>query len=81
MTEETCMRAITSLFIAATALLAPTSYADQPNMQSALAALQQARASLERASADKGGHRVKAIQHVDAAIAEVKAGMRFDRKH
>ena len=37
-------------------------------------------ASLERATADKGGHRVKAIQHVDAAIAEVRAGMRFDRK-
>ena len=75
------MKHIALALIAATALLAPTSYADQPNMQAALSALQQARDSLERATPDKGGHRMKAIQHVDAAISEVKAGMKFDRKH
>ena len=29
---------------------------------------------------DKGGHRGKAIRLVNAAINEVEAGMRFDRR-
>lgn len=75
------MKHLAAVLVASLALLAPTSQADQPNMQAALDALQQARAALQRASHDKGGHRAKAIEHVDAAIAQVKAGMRFDRKH
>lgn len=53
----------------------------QPHMRNAIEALQTARTQLQKASADKGGHRVKAIGHVDAAIAEVKAGIKFDNKH
>lgn len=75
------MKKMALAIVALSALLAPVSHADQPNMQAALTALEQARASLERATADKGGHRVKAMKHVDAAIAEVKSGMRFDRKN
>ena len=55
--------------------------ADQPAMQNALANLQQAKANLQNATNDKGGHRIAAIAHVDAAIAEVKAGMAFDRRN
>ena len=48
--------------------------ADQPYMQGALRALQNARASLETAATDKGGHRERAIQLVDDAIRQVKVG-------
>ena len=55
--------------------------ADQPHMHAALKDLQAAKASLETAENDKGGHRVKALEHVNAAIAEVREGIEFDRKH
>jgi hypothetical protein len=58
-----------------------TASADQPHMQNALADLRAARSELNAALADKGGHRVKAIADTDAAIAEVQAGMTFDRTH
>lgn len=67
--------------VAAFAFLVPVSHADQPAMRDALASLQRARASLERGTDDKGGHRAKAIRLVDEAIAQVKAGMRFDRRN
>lgn len=53
----------------------------QPMMRKALNQLEDARRALENATADKGGHRVKAIAHIDAAISEVKAGIEFDNKH
>ena len=49
--------------------------AAQPHMTSALEHLRIARAELEKAVADKGGHRAKAIGLVEDAIAEVKAGI------
>jgi hypothetical protein len=52
----------------------------QPMMMKALNQLEDAKRALEAATADKGGHRVKAIEHVNAAIAEVKAGIEFDNK-
>jgi hypothetical protein len=55
--------------------------ADQPHMQSALGHLRQARESLEKATADKGGHREKALVLVRDAIAEVEAGIAYDRHH
>ncbi len=64
--------------------VAISSYArtpDQPNMQKALSNLQGAKAELKAALANKGGHRAKAIEFVNAAIAEVNAGIRFDRRH
>jgi hypothetical protein len=50
----------------------------QPRMQMALAALQNARAHLMMGSADKGGHRVKAIVRVDQAIAQVNLAIAYD---
>ncbi len=47
----------------------------QPHMESALDHLQAARSELQAASANKGGHRVRAIDLVDQAIGEVEAGM------
>lgn len=49
----------------------------QPHMQSALASLQSAKAELLVAEANKGGHRVNALNLVNQAIGEVKAGIEY----
>ncbi len=51
--------------------------AAQPHMQAALDALQTARSELNLATANKGGHRLKALGDVDAAITEVRAGIQY----
>ncbi len=51
--------------------------ASQSHMKAALNALRNARSELEMASANKGGHRRKAIDLVDRAIAEVKKGIEY----
>jgi hypothetical protein len=48
---------------------------DQPHMQAALDALRSAQTNLEKATADKGGHRAKAMDLVKQAIDEVKLGI------
>ncbi len=50
----------------------------QPHMQAALASLRTAKDQLQKATHDKGGHRVKAIALIDQAIAEVERGIAFD---
>lgn len=55
--------------------------ADQPLMQSALTHLEAAERDLENATADKGGHRVEALRLVRAAQAEVRKGIRSDRRN
>ncbi len=54
---------------------------DQPMMQAARADLQTARRELQAATPDKGGHRVKALNLINSAIAEVNAGIAYDRRH
>jgi hypothetical protein len=54
---------------------------DQPNMQAARGNLQTAKSELQKATPDKGGHRANAIGLVNSAIAEVNAGIAFDRRH
>lgn len=61
--------------------LSAIALADQPYMRAARTNLQQARAQLQAATADKGGHRVKAIEHANNAIALVNSGIAFDRRH
>ena len=53
----------------------------QPHMAAALSLLQNAHNQLEKATADKGGHRVKAMALTASAIEEVKAGIAFDNAH
>ncbi len=60
--------------IGVTALATPAEAA-QPLMHNALSDLKAARAALDRALADKAGHRLKAIALVDQAIGEVQAGI------
>ena len=48
-------------------------------MERAKDALETAKNNLDRATADKGGHRAKAIELVRAAIDEVNLGMQAAR--
>jgi len=64
-----------------TGLFVGRATADQPHMQSALEFLRSARAELDRADSDKGGHRARAIALVKDAIVEVERGIQYDRRH
>lgn len=54
---------------------------DQPNMTTARTYLNSAWTNLNRASADKGTYRVEAMNLIRQAIAEVDAGIEYDRTH
>jgi len=54
---------------------------DQPFMEAARADLQKAKAELQLAMRDKGGHRAKASSLVSSAIGEVNAGIAYARRH
>jgi hypothetical protein len=51
--------------------------AGQSHMKAALNALRNARSELQMASANKGGHRAKAIDLVNKAITEVNKGIEY----
>ena len=55
------------------------SFANQPLMEAALEQLRGARASLQQAEPNKGGHREAAIGLVDQAIEQVRAGIAYAR--
>jgi Spy/CpxP family protein refolding chaperone len=62
--------------------LVPAAGADaQPKMRDALDHLHSAERALTQASHDKGGHRKKALELTQAAITQVKAGIRFDNRN
>jgi len=54
---------------------------DQPFLEAARADLQKAKAELQLAMRDKGGHRAKASSLVSSAIGEVNAGIAYARRH
>ena len=56
-------------------LFTQTARADQPHMENALSALENAKAELQQAEHDKGGHRANAIRLIDRAIEQVKLGI------
>lgn len=66
-----------SVGIAALAASTTEADADQPNMRNALAALEDARRYLQRASTGKGGHRARALELTSQAIGQVREGIRF----
>lgn len=53
----------------------------QPEMEAAVQNLLQAQQNLQNASSDKGGHRVRALQLIQQAIAETQAGMEYAERH
>ncbi len=61
--------------------LATASSADQPNMEKARTALQNAMANLRKASDDKGGYKKQAIAMTTNAINSVNSGIQYDRSH
>jgi hypothetical protein len=66
-----------SCLIAGAVVGASIAYAAQPHMVSALELLQSARTELQRATANKGGHRERALNAVDRAIQETREGIAF----
>jgi hypothetical protein len=53
----------------------------EPHMSAALGHLQEARAELERAASNKGGHKERAMQLVDQAIQQVRQGEQYYMEH
>jgi|SRR5215469_4969026 len=53
----------------------------ESDIQRARQALQAAKSQLESAGHEWGGHRVTAIQHVDAALAECNKAEQWARQH
>ena len=49
----------------------------QPHMTASIGLLQSARTELGAATPNKGGHRERAMQLIDQAIGEVRAGIAF----
>jgi hypothetical protein len=76
-----CLAALVLITAAACWVVIPAAYGDQPRMYKALDHLRAAKADLERASPNKGGHRVKAIVLINQAIHEVEAGIAYGRSH
>lgn len=71
----------TALVCLAAGLFSGYSLAGQPRMQAALDHLQAAENELSAADNDKGGHRTQALELTRRAMAQVRQGMRYDRKH
>jgi hypothetical protein len=91
--KEACMNVWKPVAIVSSSLLAVvlacggaqvaerSAAADQPHMVAAREHLLQARASLDRAEPNKGGHREHAIELVDRAIQQVNEGIEYARNH
>jgi hypothetical protein len=73
---------LTMLFLTAvlvTGFVAGRAHAAQPHMNSAVRHLRSAHSELEAATADKGGHREKAMHIIDRAISETEEGISYAR--
>jgi hypothetical protein len=66
---------------AALALPIAPATAYQGNMERALGALQEAFASLQAATPNKGGHRERAMEFVRMAINQTQMGIEFANRH
>ena len=79
------MRYLMTISTAALVSLTPVlaMAADQPHMDGALAALQNARHEIDIAdqAKDHGGHAGTATNLIDQAIREVREGIRFRNEH
>jgi hypothetical protein len=53
----------------------------QPNMEAAMQNLREAQRNLQAASSDKGGHRLRALEYINRAIAETQAGIQYANQH
>lgn len=81
MTARRFFSVLALLVVLGAGFVAGRASADQPHMQAALGHLRSAKAELEAATSDKGGHRAKAIALTNDAIAQVERGIGYDRRH
>jgi hypothetical protein len=51
-----------------------------PQIHAAIEHLREAKSNLEHAAHDFGGHRAKALEHVNEALAECERALSFDKK-
>lgn len=51
-----------------------------PQINAAIRALEAAKDHLQRAAHDFGGHRVKAIRAVDAALVQLRLALKYDKE-
>jgi len=60
----------------------PTPVVQEPHPQimAAIRALEEAKLHLQRAAHDFGGHRVKAIRAIDAALVQLKLALKYDKE-
>jgi hypothetical protein len=73
--------ALGAVAIPATALMSEPAEAEQGNMEAAMRELNAALQSLHRATSNKGGHKARAAQLVEQAMAEVQAGIDYAAAH
>ena len=59
--------------------VATTVQEPHPQIMAAIRALEAARLHLKNAAHDFGGHRVKAIRAVDAALVQLKLALEYDK--
>ncbi|MBU6474906.1 MAG: hypothetical protein KGL10_09030 [Alphaproteobacteria bacterium] len=52
-----------------------------PKINGAIYKLEHAKEDLNKAAHDFGGHRAAAIQHIDAALAELHQALEYDAHH
>jgi Ni/Co efflux regulator RcnB len=76
---QSILAALTLVAALAASFIAGRAHAAQPHMASARNHLRNARQELRDATADKGGHRERAMTIIDEAIAEVDAGIDYAR--
>jgi len=72
---------VIAILLVGLAAIGQAAIPDQPFMEAARADLMKAKAELQLATRDKGGHRAKALSLVNQAIAEVNRGIAFARQH
>jgi hypothetical protein len=53
----------------------------EPHMSAAYGHLEQARAELERATPNKGGHRERAMQLINQAMQQIEEGEQYYQQH
>lgn len=53
----------------------------EPHMSAAYGHLEQARAELEKATPNKGGHRERAMQAIDQAMQQIEEGEQYYQQH
>lgn len=71
------LAAVLGLGLGSIGHLATTAWANQPEMDAAMSELRSALDSLRAAEPNKGGHRERAIELVEQAIAETQAGIDY----